>query len=635
MRWRSGWSTDEQVSEPLRHLVVGTAGHIDHGKSALVKALTGTDPDRLDEEKRRGITIELGFADLELDSERSLSFVDVPGHERFVRHMVAGATGIQAVMLVVAADQGIQPQSREHLLICQLLGVRRGIVVLTKVDLVDEDLLEVVSLEVDEWLRGSFLEGAPIVPVSARTGVGLDELRQGLAACCDANTEIPRSSVVRLPIDRAFTLKGFGTVVTGTLVGGELRQGDELEVLPGGGRVRVRGLQVHHQPVESVIAGRRVAVNLQGVHPDEVPRGSTLTRPGQLLRTRRAWVRVKIDASLVESLARNGHVRFHQGTTDEPARIRLRSQEAEGRHVAELFFDEPLALAPGDRFVLRRPSPVDTIGGGIVVDAHPPARALAVDIELQDPADLDGVLAQRLTSAGPAGLEHDSLSAALGITGMELEGRLSGTDAVRRVGARWIAATAWESASTALVSSLELLHRQQSMKLSFSRETLRSAAGLELSQELLRTLLAELVERGILQLTGDQVRSVGHKVRLSEVQQQQAAILDSSLQEDGLEPRDPFSLLADHPREAIQSLVDLLVDQGRLIRLHDGKLFHRGPIEALEQQLRTYARTQPRIGVADFKTLAGISRKNAIPLLEYLDAKGVTRRSGDFRDILI
>ncbi|MDH3626573.1 MAG: selenocysteine-specific translation elongation factor [Acidobacteriota bacterium] len=619
----------------MRHLVIGTAGHIDHGKSALVHALTGTDPDRLDEEKRRGITIELGFADLPLDDTRTLSFVDVPGHERFVRHMVAGATGIEAVMLVIAADQGIQPQSREHLQICELLGVRRGVVVLTKVDLVDDDLRDVATLEVEEWLTGSFLEGAPIVPVSAKTGVGIEALRAVLADCCDAVTESGRSSVVRLPVDRAFTLRGFGTVVTGTLVGGQLQTGDELEILPSGTRARIRGLQVHRQPVEMAHAGRRVAVNLQGVHPDEVPRGSTLTRPGQMLRTRRAWARVSVGPEMPEALARNGQVRFHQGTTDGPARIRLRRVEAGGTYAAELTFDEPLALAPGDRFVLRRPSPIDTIGGGVVVDAQPPPRALTDEVTLNDPEDLAAVLVDRLRQAGSSGLEVAELSAALGVTDEELASQLDSLESAQVVGTRAIEQEAWSAAGQCLADAVGTLHEQEPLKVGFNRETVRAEAALELPQDLLRKKLDELADAGVVELTGDRVRRVGHEIRLSPAQQRIADGLTETLRAEGLEPGDPLAKVASAERPGVTALVDLLVDQGRLVRLHDGKLFHPGAIEGLKAKLKTFSEGQRSFAVGEFKELAGISRKNAIPLLEHLDATGVTRRRGDSREILL
>jgi len=323
-----------------RHLVVGTAGHIDHGKSALIEALTGTDPDRLAEEKRRGITIDLGFADLPLDDHRTVSFVDVPGHERFVRHMVAGATGLDAVVLVIAADEGVKPQTREHLEICGLLEIRQGIVALSKADLTPPDLLEVVHLEVREALAGSCLESAPIVAVSARTGLGLEDLRRELGALFDRVP--PRSSggAARLPVDRSFVLRGFGTVVTGTMTAGTLAEGDEVEILPGGRRARIRGLQVHKERVREVRAGQRAAVNLQGVSTDEAPRGATLARPNSLPVSRRFWASVRILPGAPDDLVgKGGRARFHQGTCERTARIRTLSKGSDGGFDVEIVLD--------------------------------------------------------------------------------------------------------------------------------------------------------------------------------------------------------------------------------------------------------------------------------------------------------
>jgi selenocysteine-specific elongation factor len=356
----------------VRHLVVGTAGHIDHGKSALVFALTGVHPDRLAEEQRRGITIDLGFADLNVAPEGVLSFVDVPGHERFVRHMVAGVSGLDAVLLVVAADDGIKPQTREHLAICSLLGVRHGLVVISKADLVEPELRDVLALELRELLDGTFLASAPILAVSSRTGEGLDALREAMRRWLRELPERPAEGVARLPIDRSFVQKGFGTVVTGTLVAGTLHEGEEIEILPGARRGRVRGLQVHKHQVGEVRAGRRVAVNIQGLDCPDAPRGATLTAPSALLATRRARVRIELLPGAPPLLRKGGPVRFHQGTCERAARLRAASPGAEGSFEADLVFAQDTVLLPGDRFILRRPAPVDTIGGGVVIDAHPP-----------------------------------------------------------------------------------------------------------------------------------------------------------------------------------------------------------------------------------------------------------------------
>jgi selenocysteine-specific elongation factor len=464
----------------VRHLVLGTAGHIDHGKSALVQALTGIDPDRLREEKRRGITIELGFADHQLDDEHVLSFVDVPGHERFVRHMVAGAAGIDAVLLVVAADQGVQPQTREHLDICALLGVRRGVVALSKCDLVDDELTEVVSLELRELLEGTFLEEAPLVPVSAKSGRGLDELRDELRALYDRVE--PRSSdgVARLPIDRSFVLHGFGTVVTGTLVSGRIEEGDELELLPGGERARVRGIQVHRHKLPAVEAGRRTAINLQGLDQQEAPRGSTVTRTGALVTTRCIWARLDLLPTAPRQLQRGGPVRFHQGTADHAARLRVLSKIDDATLRVEIHFAEPAVLAPGDRFILRRPAPVDTVAGGVVLDVRPPRAREATDdaFELQalEPA---AAVALRLARAGSRGRAPQRLAAELGLTAAQLDAAVTPLTA----GGRWFDGECWRAIGEAVEARVAQYHGANPLDAGMAREALRGAIAPEMPQE--------------------------------------------------------------------------------------------------------------------------------------------------------
>ncbi|MGH9804076.1 MAG: selenocysteine-specific translation elongation factor, partial [Candidatus Acidiferrales bacterium] len=361
----------------MKHVVIGTAGHIDHGKSALVEALTGTDPDRWEEEKRRGITIDLGFAHLDLaapdGSPLRLGFVDVPGHERFVRNMLAGVGGIDLVLLVIAADESIKPQTREHFDICRLLGIQRGLTVLTKADLVEADVLGLVRLEAEEFLRGSFLEGASIVAVSSKTGAGLEALKAELARAATAVPGKDASQIFRLPIDRAFVMKGFGTVVTGTLVAGSVGREEEVEVFPSGRRLRVRGVQVHGEAVEQAFAGQRTALNLAGVEASELERGITLAAPGFFQATVRVDARLRLLPS-ARPLKDGARVHFHQGTAERIAELRLLEGgklEPGGEAFAQLRLDAPLLVLPGDRFILRQFSPVITIGGGQVLDIQP------------------------------------------------------------------------------------------------------------------------------------------------------------------------------------------------------------------------------------------------------------------------
>jgi selenocysteine-specific elongation factor len=621
----------------LRHLVLGTAGHIDHGKSALVQALTGTDPDRLKEEKRRGITIELGFADLELDAERVLSFVDVPGHERFVRHMVAGAAGIEAVLLVVAADQGVQPQTREHLEICTLLGLDRGVVALSKCDLVDSELQEVAALELRELLQGTFLEHAPLVPVSARTGDGLPELKHELLALFDRPPPDRAVGVPRLPIDRSFVLKGFGTVVTGTLAAGRFRAGEEVEILPRGRRGRVRGLQIHNKKVEAVEPGCRTAMNLQGLETDDVPRGATVSLPGALPTTRRIWVRIRLLPHAPQNLQRGGPVRFHQSTCDRAARYRVVAREADGTLDAELYLREETVLVPGDRFILRRPAPVDTVGGGVVVDVRPPRVKTARPEEFAAAALNPTVaLRLRLARAAEAGREPGEVANELGLTLAQLQSELESEPASWEVaGSRWIDAEAWSEVERAVQDRLRQFHREEPLRLGVPREELRARAGGAMIQESWRKLLEGLERQGTIRLEGERVALAGHEVVLAGAEKEAAERIDRRFREGGLDPPEAEQAAAPLSGPGVAKLVELLVVQGKLARIHGGRLFHVQALEELRAKLRDYRGRSKTISVAEFKELAGVTRKNAIPLLEQLDAERTTRRVGNDREILI
>jgi selenocysteine-specific elongation factor len=622
-----------------RHIVLGTAGHIDHGKSALVQSLTGTDPDRLEEEKRRGITIDLGFADVEIAPGRVLSFVDVPGHERFVRHMVAGATGIDAVLLVVAADQGVQPQTREHLDICSLLGLRRGVVALTKCDLVDQELREVAALELRETLAGGFLAEAPLVPVSARTGEGLETLREELLGLFDGVAPRPASGVTRLPVDRSFVLHGFGTVVTGTLVAGTLSEGLEAEILPGGRRGRVRGLQVHHRPVRQAVAGQRTAVNLQGLDCEDVPRGSTVTVPGALSTTRRLWASVRLLPTAPEALRRGGPVRFHQGTCERAARIRVLGEGEDGLLRAEIYLDRDSVLIPGDRFILRRPAPVDTVGGGTVVDANPPrpkpGSALAFD---PSSLEIENAVRLRLVRARASGKEPAALARELGTSLEDLLAHAEGLEASEtlvQAAGRWIDGEVWRRVEEQTLRNLERFHAAEPVRTGLSREELRVRTERGLPREAWRLLLERLAAGGQLSLRGESVALAGHEVRLSAGEREMVDRIEAAYRGGGLEPPELERVVEPAELAGATKLVDLLLAQGRLVRIQDGKLFHAEALEELVARLLRRAGQSTRLSVPDFKELAGVTRKHAIPLLEYLDAQRVTRRLGNDREILL
>ncbi|TDI46816.1 MAG: selenocysteine-specific translation elongation factor [Acidobacteria bacterium] len=617
-----------------RHRVIGTAGHIDHGKSALVLALTGTDPDRLKEEKRRGITIELGFADVELGPGDVVSFVDVPGHERFVRHMVAGASGIEAVLLVVALDQGIQPQTREHLEICSLLGLRRGLVALTKKDLVDDELAEVVALEVSDLLQGTFLEDAPAISVSAKTGEGLDALRRALRDL-ERPDDPTVATIPRLPVDRSFILRGFGTVVTGTMTGPGFREGEEIEILPQGKRARIRGLQVHHRKVAAAPGGRRTAVNLQGVECEDVPRGSVLCRPDTLQPTTRFWANIRLLPHAPKRLAAGGPVRLHHGTADYAARFRILGRDENGALQAVVFTSSPVPLVAGDRIVLRRSAPVDTVGGGVVVDAHPPHPREAVPGDFADAAwQIDRAVQLRLRRAGASGLQLAALARRLGCPAAALEQTLSAQrdrEEVFHVAGRWFGAAVWNAVAAGVTETLKQFHREQPLRLGIDREGLRAKVERLFPQEAWRGLLDVLVSSGAIELHGDQVCLAGYEVVLDEERGVQLREIEHAFRDAGLTPPEPNKVASG---ASGSDLIGLLVARGTLVKLHDGKVFHADALEALRKKLWEFAKQSPQIDVGTFKELAGLTRKHAIPLLEYFDAEKTTRRVGNKREIL-
>jgi selenocysteine-specific elongation factor len=619
----------------VRHLVVGTAGHIDHGKSALVEALTGTHPDRLKEERERGITIELGFADFEPAPNVVVSFVDVPGHERFVRHMVAGAAGIDAVLLVVAADEGVMPQTREHVRICALLGVRHGLVALSKSDLADAEVREVAALETHDFLRGTFLETAPVVPVSARTGEGLAELRAALAGLFATVSERPVTGVARLPVDRSFTMKGFGTVVTGTLVSGRLAEAEEVEILPGGRRARVRGLHVHHHKVAEVLAGRRTAVNLQGVDVADVPRGATVAHAGELLTTRRVWARVSWLPEAPEGLRRGGPVRFHQGTCERAARIRILEGPGEDECRAEIVLGEATVLVPGDRFILRRPAPVDTVGGGVVLDVRPPRGRRHPEADVREEGE-DPILV-RVRRAGLAGRERSEIMAELGVDRTEMEAReaqLETRGLLVRVGTRRVSGGAWEEAQRRTIEALEAFHAAEPLRAGIAREDLRARCAPALAPEAWRQFLQSLVAKGAIRLEAEFVASCSHRVILSVGDLEAAAAIEETFLRAGLDPPDIENVIDPRPGERAGRLVEWLVREGRLVKIRDGRLFHAEALADLRRKLAAFAKTSRTIDVGMFKELAGVTRKNAIPLLEQMDEEKTTRRVGNLREIL-
>src|SRR5579885_59251 len=622
----------------MKNIIVGTAGHIDHGKTALVKALTGIDADRLEEEKRRGITMDIGFAHLSLTPALRLGFVDVPGHERFVKNMLAGVGGIDLVLFVVAADESIKPQTREHFEICRLLGIPRGIVVITKADLVDADLLELVRLEVEEFVAASFLESAPVVAVSAVTGRGLEELRRELERVASEVPEKDSAGHFRLPVDRVVTVKGFGTVVTGTLVSGRVRKEQEVEVYPLGRRLRVRGLQVYGEPAAEARAGQRTALNLADVEPSELARGMTLSEPGTFAAVRQADCVLELLPS-AKPLKHRAPVHFHAGTEEIEAEVRLFGAAAlapGGRAYARLVLREPALLLPGDRFILRMFSPVVTIAGGAVVDTGGVRYRRTDDVAARLRALASPVLAERLAllvREAPYGRSVAELVARTGRLAREIEAAAAAAPLVLlRQPQPWLLDRAWFAAARGrLAHAVRAFHQQNPLLPGIGKQDLRSRELAGSPPFLIDALLAEAKE---LAVEGETVRLAAHRVVLKQDEEQARAAIERAFAQAGLAVPQVAEVLAKSgvvPARA-RTLLQILVRDKVLVRVSEDLVFHHAAIGGLRQLLA--AHKSERFNVGTFKEWTGISRKYAIPLLEFLDREHVTRREGDERLVL-
>ena len=629
----------------MKSVIVGTAGHIDHGKSALVRALTGTDPDRLAEEKRRGITIDLGFAHLELpapDGEQlRLGFVDVPGHERFVRNMLAGAGGIDVVLLVIAADEGVKPQTREHFDICRLLSVRRGLTVLTKSDLVDSDTLEVVKLEVEDFLRGSFLDGAPMVAVSSLTGAGIDDFKRELARVAAEAPKKDSQAVFRLPIDRVFTMKGFGTVATGTLIAGAVQDEDEVDLLPEGRRLRVRGIQVHGAKTRSATAGQRTAINLAGIAPEELARGMMLATRGVLQPSRRLDVRLTLLKS-AKPLRNRARVHLHVHSAETLAEVVLFEGDAVApgsEAFVQLRLAEPLALVPGDRFIGRQFSPVVTTGGGEVLDAFPSPRRGSAEqrkqfLDLLASGDRVRILQARVARRALKGLSQRDALAETGWTSAELQrisAELLRAKSIAQYGEVMLSQEAVTQAKLLAIAEATRFHEQNKLVAGIGKEELRERLGL--SAAIFDGILGELVRANQLAVAVDTVHLPGRGVALKDEESEAKQKIETAFRAAGLKVPALKEVLASLPVDKARAhkLVTLLLRDRVLVKLSDDLVFHREALDKMRAQVVALKPAVTKIDVGKFKDLVGVSRKYAIPLLEYLDREGVTRRVGDER----
>ena len=642
-------SPENREQEEPRRFVLGTAGHIDHGKTALVEALTGTLTDRLPEEKARGITIELGFAALELEGGLQMGVVDVPGHERLVRTMVAGATGIDLVLLVVAADEGVMPQTREHMAICNLLGIDQGVVALSKIDLVDEEMCELARNDVEDLLADTPLEGSRVIPVSAKEGLGLDKLRQPLAqAIGDASPRTDRRGPARLGIDRVFAMRGFGTVVTGTLVGSALSVGERVAIYPSGLEARIRGLQSHGHQADRVAPGARCAVNLQGVETQEVSRGEILGHPGQLAATRTAdvqltWLDGSPPADDIVS------IEFLSGTAKRRARLARIGppifQPGE-KQLGRIHIEgDPVALLPGDRFIARgfaRTSGTGgTLGGGVVLDVAPPQRrrsdpALTRELGLLADGDPPTGLRERIVRSGFEGIPAETLRRETGLDGtiltQHLE-RLESEDSIRSTGSRWIGETALTQLETMARQALDAFHDAQPLRPGMGRGALLGQLPGNVATEVGLHVLARLEAGGVLETRSDLVRRTDFEPRLEAGNRDLVKRILQEAEAAGLDPpalREWAQRLGIAP-EHLRDLLAHLERGAALVRAPGDLWFDRQAVDALEARVVQHLREHGEIDTPRYKSLIGTTRRTAVPLMELFDDRQLTRRRGNVR----
>ena len=628
----------------MQHVIVGTAGHIDHGKSSLVLALTGTDPDRLREEKERGITIDLGFAHT-TEQDTVLSFVDVPGHERFVRNMLAGVGGMDLVMLHVASDESVMPQTREHFEICRLLRVPAGLVVITKSDLADGGMIDVVRLEIQELVSDSFLESAPVVAVSARTGDGIPALRRTLADLASTTRRRTSDGPPRLPIDRVFSMKGFGTVVTGTLLTGRLRHDDELVLQPSGRAVKVRGLHVHGKAQGEAVAGQRVAVNLSGVDVADVTRGETLTSTDAVTVTRHADVQIEL-LPTARQLKHGARVRFHQGTRELVGRIVLPDAthlEPGASACVRIYLDAPAALVRGDRFILRAYSPLATIAGGSILDPLPPRRGVRTAagiarLERLLQSEQDGVMAA-IDESGLCGLPLPQLTGRMGVAWDQrhmLVDRLVHASLASEIGGTLVAASRLSAVEEALVAAVTRYHASHPLEEGMPREEVRERLFAGAPPHVFDYVLRVLTEKKVI-VARDRIALAGHNVALTDDEARARAAMIDVLRAAKLTPPDASTLATQigAPLDVITRMATLLVRRGELVRAGD-LLFHASALTQLKSEIQSLKQSgaADTIDVASFKDRYSVTRKYAIPLLEYLDRERITRRVGERRKIL-
>lgn len=636
----------------MREIILGTAGHVDHGKTSLIKALTGIDTDRLKEEKQRGITIELGFAYLDLPCGHRIGIVDVPGHEKFVRNMVAGAAGMDLVLFIIAADEGIMQQTREHFEICQLLGIKDGIIVLTKTDMVEKDWLEMVEEDVRDFFAGSFLENAPIIKASSITGLGIDEIKNVLDQKISALTFHEEFGPFRLAVDRIFSMKGFGTVITGSSLSGRISVGDDIEFYPAKNKAKIRGIQVHGQEVSVVEAGHRTAINLQGIEKVEINRGDIAATPDSLVNSTLLDADFHYLASNQKNLKNRTQVRVHVGTREITGRIvMLENDEVEPGNtiIIQLLLQDPVALWPGDRYVLRSYSPVRTIGGGTILNNAPlkRKRTSAADrqknrkiFSIYHEGSVDEKMLLFLEEAGLHGLTQDQLATRLGLFGNKLKKQLQRpisagdiliVDSERQ---RMIAASVLKKLTDSILQTLDRYHSEFPLKSGLMKEELRSTLKPPVDPKVFQYAIGSLVKQNNIVQDQAVVRLADFEVVLQVDEEDLKRKIIDMYQQDALKPpnfKDVLSAMESYPQSQVRQVFDLLLRENKLLKISESLYFLTDEVNSLAGRLSEYIQSHGDIDAQGFKDLTGLTRKFSIPLLEYFDRIKLTIRIGDKR----
>ncbi|MBW1636523.1 MAG: selenocysteine-specific translation elongation factor [Deltaproteobacteria bacterium] len=637
----------------MREIVLGTAGHVDHGKTSFVRALTGIETDRLKEEKKRGITIELGFAFLDLPCGHRLGIVDVPGHEKFVKNMVAGVTGMDMLAFIIAADEGIMPQTREHFEICSLMGVKQGIIIVTKIDLVEPDWLEMVDEEILQFCEGSFLEEAPVVHVSSTTGEGLEEVRERLDQFVIEHDFREAFGPFRLPVDRSFAMKGFGAVVTGTSISGRTSVGEELQLYPAEQVAKVRGIQVHSKSVEEVEAGHRTAINLQGTDTADIERGMVIAPAGVLEPSYMLDCQLLYLGSNTRPLKHRARIRVHIGTSEVIGRVSLLDRDKlqpGDEAVVQLLLEKKVAVWPDDRYVIRSYSPVATIGGGTILGNLPFRKRkrlsendrkynLTLNTSL-----LKGSVEEKilffLRESGEGGLTADDLGIRLGLFGKHLKKVLNDPLSTRKMVVvdsptqRYVISDIAEEIKAAIIARLEEYHRSSPLQIGLVKEELRSAVGRRMDTRVFKYCLNELLRKGVVVQEESAIRMESHQVALKADEKKLQRELAEWYREKGLSTptlKETMSQFSDYPASLLKEVLGLLLREGELVKVSETLYYSQQVITPLIESVKEAIEREGEIDAPRFKALTGLTRKFSIPILEYLDRIKVTMRIGDKR----